>query len=179
MTSTGPAPRLLKFPFEMTPLTFHVGDLLGRPGQHRQVVGTLPLQLKVGESSVDGEALVTARLEGVSDGILVTVQAETVAHHQCARCLTEWSDVISIEAVELFTRRSAGDQPAIAADLTIDLSQIVHDEISLNLPPDPLCLPDCAGLCAICGADLNMAPCAGHGDDLASPFAALKQLFET
>jgi uncharacterized protein len=133
----------------------------------------------VGETTVDGEALVSARLEAVSDGILATARAEAVAHHQCARCLTEWSDVVTIEAVELFTRRPTGDQPAVASDLTVDLGPVIHDEISLSLPPDPLCRPDCAGLCATCGADLNMDPCAGHGDDLASPFAALKQLFET
>ncbi len=162
----------------MVALRFPVGDLIGRPGQHRRVEGRLPLQLKVGESKVADDALVTARLEAVSDGILVNAKAQTVVDHQCARCLQEWSAVTEVEVVELFARRAGEDQPGIAPDLSIDLGPLVRDEVSLSLPADPLCRPDCAGLCAICGADLNMAPCAGHDDDPASPFAALRQLFE-
>jgi uncharacterized protein len=60
----------------------------------------------------------------------------------------------------------------------IDLEPAIHDEVSLSLPAAPTCRPDCAGLCAVCGTDLNEAPCDGHGDGSDSPFAALKQLFE-
>lgn len=168
----------------MSGLRFSVGDLIGRPGAHRDVSGELALELKVGETTVDDSAVVTARLEAISDGILVRAQASALTTHQCARCLLEWSDPLEVEIVELFVRRSSADKLAtedvsvIAGDLTIDLEGVVHDEISLNLEAVPLCKPDCRGLCPICGADLNMAPCGGHGDDLASPFAALRQLFE-
>ena len=162
----------------MSELRFSVGDLVARPGTHRDVVGVLALNLKIGETTVDDDAEVKARLQAIPDGILVRARANAVADHICARCLVEWSNEIEVEIVELFARYPIEDQSGIAPDLTIDLGPIVHDEVSLNLPPVPICRPDCQGLCPNCGADLNMSPCAGHGDDTASPFAALRQLFE-
>jgi uncharacterized metal-binding protein YceD (DUF177 family) len=43
----------------------------------------------------------------------------------------------------------------------------------------PDCQEDCKGLCPICGTDLNSDPCDGHGEDSGSPFAVLKDLFES
>jgi len=41
----------------------------------------------------------------------------------------------------------------------IDLARVVHDEVFLQLPMNPLCSESCAGLCASCGASLNEGPC--------------------
>ncbi|MEO7398254.1 MAG: hypothetical protein ABIW84_06800 [Ilumatobacteraceae bacterium] len=40
----------------------------------------------------------------------------------------------------------------------------------------PLCRPDCAGLCPLCGVDLNSATCTCVVADVASPFDVLDQL---
>jgi uncharacterized protein len=159
-------------------LVFPVGDLIGHPGLQRRVEGSMPLRLALGESVVAGEAKVGADLEAIPDGILVRLKVRVPARHRCVRCLREWTGEVSGEAVELFARHPRGDQPGIAGDLSIDLGPWVRDEVSLGLPADPLCRPDCRGLCPTCGADLNMAPCGGHGEEPASPFAALKRLFE-
>jgi len=162
----------------MDGLLIDVGDLVGHPGVHRDISGQMPVKLKVGESRVDDVATVTARLESIPDAILVTATAASPAHHECARCLIEWDDELEVEFTELFARRPSEDLSTINHDATIDLGQVVHDELSLALSPDPLCKPGCLGLCPTCGADLNTDPCAGHGDESASPFAALKQLFQ-
>jgi uncharacterized protein len=39
----------------------------------------------------------------------------------------------------------------------LDLKSWARDALALTLPTQVLCRPDCAGLCAICGADLNEA----------------------
>jgi uncharacterized protein len=41
----------------------------------------------------------------------------------------------------------------------IDLSGIVHDEVLLGLPMNPVCREDCAGLCPTCGQNLNEGDC--------------------
>jgi uncharacterized protein len=162
----------------MDGLLLDVGDLVGHPGLHRDLTGELHVALSVGESRVDDVARVKARLESIPDGILVTATASSPTHHQCARCLLEWDDELEVDFTELFVRRPSEDQSLINPDATIDLGQVVHDELSLALPADPLCRPGCLGLCPTCGADLNTDPCAGHGDESASPFAALKELFQ-
>ena len=48
-------------------------------------------------------------------------------------------------------------------DGVLDLRAWARDALALALPNQILCRPDCAGLCAICGADLNEAgPEHGH-----------------
>ncbi len=36
---------------------------------------------------------------------------------------------------------------------------MIRDAVVTSLPFAPLCRADCAGLCARCGADLNLEPC--------------------
>lgn len=166
----------------METLRFQVTDLIGHPGLGRDVAGELFLHLEIGETSVDDVAQAVARFDAIPEGILVTGGATAIAHHQCARCLVRWDAPVEVNFTELFTRHSQADWPdwdqyRVSSDGWIDLEPLVHDEIALSLPPAPLCREDCAGLCPICGADLNMGSCAGHGDESSSPFAALKQLF--
>ena len=61
----------------------------------------------------------------------------------------------------------------------IDLSLPARAEMALALPAAPVCRNDCLGLCPTCGTDLNSDPCDGHGDDTDSPFAVLKDLFDS
>jgi len=41
----------------------------------------------------------------------------------------------------------------------IDLGPEIHDEILLAVPIGPLCRPDCAGICPVCGGNRNLKPC--------------------
>ena len=58
----------------------------------------------------------------------------------------------------------------------INLQPEVRDVVLLSLPMTPHCRPDCAGLCAQCGANLNAGPCACPAEPSSSPFAALGDL---
>jgi uncharacterized protein len=160
-----------------TNLRFQVSDLLGHPGQSRDVYGEMKLYLKVGETTTSSSAATFARLTAVHEGILAAGWSGVMADHVCVRCLIGWEGPVEAEWSELFVRHPDADQSPITPDGIIDLEPIVRDELSLALPADPLCRQDCAGICPECGADLNNAPCDGHGDDSEGPFAALKQLF--
>jgi uncharacterized protein len=61
---------------------------------------------------------------------------------------------------ELFTRDGDPEETYPLGDDHIDLEPMVHDAVLLELPPAPLCRPDCAGLCPWCGANRNLAPCS-------------------
>lgn len=161
----------------MADLRFQVTDLLGHPGLGRDVYGELKLNLKVGETTASTKSATFAKFTAVHDGILAKGWSGVMADHTCVRCLTEWEGPIEADWAELFVRHPTEDESLIGADGVIDLEPVVRDELSLALPPDPLCRANCAGICPECGADLNDAPCEGHGDTSDSPFAALKQLF--
>ncbi|MBZ0251760.1 MAG: DUF177 domain-containing protein, partial [Candidatus Methylomirabilis sp.] len=58
----------------------------------------------------------------------------------------------------------------------IDLTALLDEQLSLNAPIQPLCRPDCRGLCPVCGADLNTIPCSCAPERMPSPFEKLKGL---
>jgi uncharacterized protein len=47
----------------------------------------------------------------------------------------------------------------ITAQQQLDLEEAVRQAWALALPMQPLCRPDCKGLCARCGTDLNEGAC--------------------
>jgi uncharacterized protein len=42
---------------------------------------------------------------------------------------------------------------------TVDLVELLHEELQLALPVKPLCTEACRGICPGCGAELNEEEC--------------------
>lgn len=59
----------------------------------------------------------------------------------------------------------------------LDLDETVTTAFILAMDTKNLCSDDCKGLCAKCGADLNLGPC-GCGPDVDPRLAALAQLLD-
>lgn len=159
-------------------MTVHVGDLLGSPGKERPFDDELPVSLHLGEVTVDGPM----RVEGVMIGLLDAVKADfdvgAEGHFTCTRCLIEWDERVETHSERYF--RMAADEDGYAiVDGEIDIYGPARDELALSLPAAPVCKSACLGLCPTCGTDLNTDPCDGHGDESQSPFAVLKDLFES
>ena len=161
-----------------TGLVIQAGDLIGRPGKQLPFSGTTPVNLRLGETTVDGPMVVDGIAHGHSDAVKVEFEASARAHMVCTRCLTEWEAPIAVASVQYFGNAPDEDGYAIAHG-EIDIAGPAKDELALALPPVPLCKPGCLGLCPTCGTDLNNEPCDGHGDDSDSPFAVLKDLFDS
>ena len=62
------------------------------------------------------------------------------------------------------------------ADTRLDLSAWAHDAVALALPDKILCREDCAGLCPVCGKDLNSEPHEHEGEEADPRWAALAEL---
>ena len=67
--------------------------------------------------------------------------------------------------------------PYLDDDL-LDVSAWARDAIVLALPDKILCRPDCAGLCAVCGGNLNDEPHEHETDAVDPRWAALRALTE-
>ncbi len=63
----------------------------------------------------------------------------------------------------------------ISADF-IDLSEIVSEQLLLQVPFQPLCNENCKGICIQCGKDLNLNPCDCPRKVDVLPFSVLKNL---
>jgi uncharacterized protein len=160
------------------PLVIPVGDLIGSPGKERPFSGIRSVTARLGDTTIDGPMTVTGRVLGMIDAVKAEFTASANAHFVCTRCLTEWDAPVEVEAEQYFGYTPDEDGYAIVKD-EVDVSGPAQDELALALPAVPLCREDCLGLCPTCGTDLNSEPCGGHGEDPDSPFAALKDLFDS
>jgi uncharacterized protein len=100
-------------------------------------------------------------------------------HGPCYRCLAD-----AVVERELRLREYQATSPGGSDELTtpylvdsrLDLSQWARDGLVLSLPEQILCRPDCAGLCPVCGKDLNREP-HEHADTEPDPrWSALAEL---
>jgi len=158
-----------------SPFLLDVGDLLTHPGKTRVVEFRGELEARIENAQVVDSVAVAGRLEGLTDGIYLVARVDVPVQLTCNRCLVEWNEDLEIEVRQLFAREPDEDGYRIY-EHWIDTAGPIHDEVVLALPLTPVCRETCEGICALCGADLNTAPCQGHEDADRSPFAVLKDL---
>jgi len=159
-------------------LVIEVDDLVGHPERQRAFSGVREVHLRLGGSVVAGEMSVTGNISGTVDGVQASFTASAVARLSCVRCLNEWEETLSVTGSQHFGSTPDEDGYAIE-DGRVDVGAPAGDEIGLAIPAAPRCSVNCQGLCPICGTDLNSDPCDGHGDEPDSPFAVLKDLFDS
>jgi uncharacterized protein len=101
-------------------------------------------------------------------------------HGPCQRCLADAVVERSIAAQEYQATNADDDElrTPYLVDNRLDLSAWARDALALALPDQILCREDCAGLCPVCGADLNVEP-HEHEEEISDPrWAALAELRE-
>jgi len=76
----------------------------------------------------------------------------------CMRCLEPAAPRFAIDARE-FDQPGGGEEleSPYVEDQVVDLAAWTRDALALALPAQLLCRPECAGLCAVCGENLNTA----------------------
>lgn len=150
-------------------LVLDTHELGRRAGAMKQIHTTVeaPRDLSISVIGVPPKSPIELdlRLESVVEGVLVTGVAVVQLEGECVRCLAQISDETEIDVLELFVypdREAEDDQTSRLVGDLIDLEPLVRDAVVLDLPFQPLCQDNCAGLCVTCGADLNQNPDHGH-----------------
>ncbi len=165
----------------MNPLIVNVAELVRRPGSQNEVRLAAPLaDLRVVDSVVpDGcEVDVDLVLESLTDGIVVRGRVATSWESACRRCLEPVHGKVDVEVRELYQHEPAADDAFVFRGEQLDVEPMVREAVLLELPLAPVCRPDCAGLCPVCGVNRNEVDCR-HGTvarDLR--WAALDDLLE-
>ena len=165
----------------LSPFIISAHDLPRRAGEIRQMRLEIDeheaLGFDVMAIAEDEPIDIDFTLQSVDEGVLVTGSVISIASGECGRCL----DPVEIDVEENFTelyeydvdprqarkadkKKSAQKLKQEAEELDeegedvrqmvgdlIDLEGPLRDAIILNLPVNPLCDPNCEGLCQICG----------------------------
>jgi uncharacterized protein len=134
-------------------------------GGERYEVGQRPLPVRLDVSRMTG------------GGWSLRLRFAAAIHGGCMRCLEPAAPLIDVDAREV--EQAGGgeelDSPYVEGD-ALDLRAWARDALALALPAQVLCRPDCAGLCAVCGANLNEAPGHAHEREPDSRWAKLNEL---
>lgn len=111
------------------------------------------------------------------EGVLVTAHLAGIEHDTCSRCLVDVALPIRIDFAEEFypavDLRTGVPVPApenpeafrIDDEHTLNVEEPIRQCWTSALPMQPLCRPECRGLCGRCGQDLNLGPCACQPDE--------------
>lgn len=163
--------------------TFPLRSLRLRPGEeHREDV---PVELAPfvlgGQPYVPEPSLVEAGLaiQRATTGDVYRLALTASLHGPCMRCLGDAVCRLPIDAREYQgADHSAVDdlRCAYVVDDRLDLSAWAHDELADALPDQIVCRPDCAGLCGVCGKNLNDEPHVHEEEAVDTRWAALEAL---
>ena len=149
--------------------TFELGRLGLVSGQGRRLdlhvaVDSIPL----GHQSYSVEpSLIGVRLDisrTTANGWALRLRFASELHGVCWRCLAEARPAYEVDAREVH-QPSGGEElrsPYVDAEDDLDLKRWAFDALVLALPAQITCRPDCLGLCAQCGVDLNEDPEHAH-----------------
>ncbi|RPF20465.1 YceD family protein [Myceligenerans xiligouense] len=169
-------------------------ELSRRPGTMRTHSATVQVPSAVGTPVIavpEGAGLeLDLRLEAVMEGVLISGSIRGEAVGECARCLDEVRVDVDAPLQELFAYPERAEAEAAAGDDEIedeesvlekdlaDIEPALRDSVVTALPFQPLCRPDCPGLCSECGARLADDP--GHHHDQVDPrWSALQSMLES
>jgi uncharacterized protein len=113
-------------------------------------------------------------------GTVFTLSFTARLHGPCYRCLEDAVLELRIDGREYQASDPEDEQmttPYIEGN-NLDVSAWARDLLALALPDKILCRPDCAGLCGVCGKNLNEEP-HEHEEEHGDPrWAALEALRE-
>jgi uncharacterized protein len=188
----------------MSPLRtdmFDLGGLRLTTGEGRRLdlfVAIEPLTL-AGETYLVEPELVPVRLDvsrTTGSGYALRLRFEASVVGPCMRCLEPAAPTFAVDArevsqpneahrVEPASGRGRSKQRVELDDLVspyvedgvLDLRGWAHDALALAVPANLLCREGCAGLCPVCGVDLNEAgPDHQHEREPDPRWAALSEL---
>jgi uncharacterized protein len=162
---------------------FDLGALRLSSGEGRRLelnVAVDPFSLG-GESYAVEPALVPVRLDisrTTGDGYALRLRFEAALTGPCMRCLEPAEPTYSVDALEVSQPGETDelDSPYVDGGV-LDVRRWSRDALALALPGKVLCRADCAGLCPVCGADLNVAGAEHHHEREPDPrWAKLSEL---
>ncbi|MGI8973580.1 MAG: YceD family protein [Gaiella sp.] len=141
---------------------FSLRQLKLRPGEeHHEPVAIESDPLVLGGSvyqpaptPIDG--LLT--VQRATSGDVFRLRFATELNGPCMRCLEDARIEVDVDAQEYEAADPTADDELrsdYVADGELDLTAWARDQIAFSLPQQILCRPDCAGLCPVCGKNLN------------------------
>lgn len=180
-----------------------IAQMSARIGQSMHLDHIFPAPQGIGDCVIGIKPGADVHIEGdfdtVVDGLMFHGTLTAPVHAQCSRCLIglrrDWPVKVYAffpyadkhathnkkheqdDTCEIWDENddSGNVYPLVAGGDFADVEALIRDTYVTELPLQPLCEPDCRGLCSQCGENLNEHP-EHHHDVTDMRFAALEAL---
>jgi len=162
------------------PLRLNVGFLIKSPIGTRRDFNFDYEKIRLGEDLTVNRLIGTARFDRTPQGLLLQGKYGAATDLECVRCLDTFSQPLNWLFTDLyaFDKSNVTDSGLLVPENgQIDLQPLLREYALLEIPINPVCKPDCKGLCPVCGENLNKTDC-GHQSKPDSPFMALRDLLK-
>ena len=170
-------------------MRIELDKLEGAGGQFAHAYEPGELVLDEEHVRLTGAPEISARASRSDHQVRLRGRITARAQVECDRCLqsvdlpVETSfDVSYVPAADYTSEAEAAELQEEDLSLsvfdgeTIDVDDLVREQVLLALPTRALCREECKGLCPVCGADKNNDSCACESKEVDPRWAALKDL---
>lgn len=145
---------------ELRSLKINAVELLRQPGAAHRIVESIPAEpLGVVHDRLTGEIDVALQLDSMKDGIEVSGVLRAPWATSCRRCLKDIAGVAEVDVDELYQIEVTAEDAYPIEHNQLDLAPMLRELALLELDAEQVCADACAGLCPMCGVDLNVEAC--------------------
>ena len=135
---------------------------------------------------------IDVRITMSGDNIYIKARLNTEISLECSRCLEPFQSKIKDSFQLVFIPKSYfNNNYEEEVELTrdeldinyyegeyLDISDIIRQQLLLDIPVKPLCKKDCLGLCPVCGVNRNIEKCSCCNKNIDPRLSMLKNLFD-
>lgn len=164
-------------------MTIDVSGILKELGGKIEVNGEVEIsevEFKGERYTLEGPLKVNGIISNNGKALVLTADVEAEMGTQCARCLDDIIVDAGFSMEESFVQSESDipeDDDIIVFDgYTIELDDVVEDNLIMNIKGRYLCDEDCKGLCPQCGANLNDGECGCSREFIDPRWAGLADL---
>ena len=166
-----------------------LSNVLSEP--HRSVDETVPCELKIfrnglGEYPVTESSDIHVKINYMENGKLqIEGTCKLTVEIPCDRCLEDVEVKVTLDFKhKIDTESDAYDQ---SEDLdennyidgySLDVEQLVYNELLVGWPTKILCSEDCKGICNVCGQNLNKGTCNCEDTGLDPRMSVIRDVFK-
>ena len=162
---------------------FDLARLRLSSGEGRRIDLDVPLEPFAfgGQTYAPDEPLVPVRLDVsrmTGGGYALRLRLSAALTGPCMRCLDPAALRVQVEAREVDLPGGGEELSSpYVRDEVLEVADWARDAVALAMPAQVLCRADCAGLCPVCGENLNTAgPEHGHEPEPDPRWAKLREL---
>lgn len=155
-------------------------QLIGSASYHYEL-DPEALDLTEDDVSLEGQVVADFTLHNGGELILLDGSLHFSVKGECGRCLKPFVQPLVSTLEERYYPEGTENLPDDAFTYkfdVVDVTDALRESLLLTVPARMLCKPDCKGICPVCGADRNVAPCNCDTRTIDPRLQALEALLE-